>query len=295
MFGLAPGAAPKLSVRGLGKSFGSGPNRKDVLGDVSFEVATGEFVCVVGPSGIGKSTLLGCLGGLQSPSWGYAYMDGQPIVGPPRKTAVVFQEYTRSLMPWLSVGRNVALPLRGRDMSRREIRDRSLAALADVGLVDTERNYPWQLSGGMQQRVAIARALAYEPDVMLMDEPFASVDAQTRLDLEDLVLRIQEEHDITIVMVTHDIDEAVYLADWVVVLGGRPCQVVSVIEVDLARPRDQIVSRADPKFISIRTDVMGLIRVGKGEVSDSLQLVDGSCAAVEGVVPASRSHNAEVE
>lgn len=253
-------SVPRLAVVDLGKSYGAGASRKDVIAGLSFEVAAGEFVCIVGPSGIGKTTLLGCLAGLQPPSAGVARLDGDAIDGPPRKMAVVFQEYTRSLMPWMSVERNVTLPLRGRGLLRAEIRDRCTKALDEVGLAKVAKSYPWQLSGGMQQRVAIARALAYQPEVMLMDEPFASVDAQTRFELEDLVLRIREELDITIVLVTHDIDEAVYLSDRIVVLGGQPCHAVAITPVTLPKPRDQVTTRGTAEFAHLRSEVMQLIR-----------------------------------
>lgn len=258
--GSPDAAAARLSIRGLHKSYGSGSSAKPVIGDLSFDVAPGEFVCVVGPSGVGKTTLLKCLSGLIPPSGGAALIDGHRIEGPPREMALVFQDYTRSLMPWLSVESNVLLPLRGSDLPRAERHGRAERALAEVGLADAAKKYPWQLSGGMQQRVAIARAIAYQPEIMLMDEPFASLDAQTRFDLEDLLLKIRDDLGVTILFVTHDIDEAVYLADRVVVLGESPCRVLEIIEVDLPHPRDQITTRSLPGFAALRTDVLRLIR-----------------------------------
>ncbi|MTD54002.1 ABC transporter ATP-binding protein [Amycolatopsis pithecellobii] len=252
---LAP-IESRLSIRSLHKSYGAKP----VIGDLSFEVAPGEFVCVVGPSGVGKTTLLKCLSGLIPPSGGDALLDGRRIDGPPREMALVFQDYTRSLMPWLTVERNVLLPLRGSDLPRAERRERVVRALAEVGLSEAVAKYPWQLSGGMQQRVAIARAIAYQPEIMLMDEPFASLDAQTRFDLEDLLLRVRDDLGVTILFVTHDIDEAVYLADRVIVLGESPCRVLEIVDVDLPRPRDQITTRSLPAFASLRTRVLTLIR-----------------------------------
>ncbi|UOQ55976.1 ABC transporter ATP-binding protein [Leucobacter allii] len=254
-------AAPaRLSVTGLAKTYDTAKGRVPVIADLTFEVATAEIACIVGPSGIGKTTLLKCLTGLQPITSGSARIDGRPIDGPPEEMALVFQEYTRSLMPWLTVERNVRLPLRHLRLSRAETAERVGAALAAVGLAGAEGKYPWQLSGGMQQRVAIARAIAYRPEVLVMDEPFASVDAQTRFELEDLCLRIREEFGMTIVIVTHDIDEAVYLSDRVVVLGERPARVTEIIDIDFGEPRDQLRTRALPEFARLRTEIFELIR-----------------------------------
>ncbi len=174
--------------------------------------------------------------------------------------ALVFQEYSRSLMPWMSVRGNVILPLRHKRLRKRERSALAEEALAAVGLARFMDHYPWQLSGGMQQRVAIARALAYQPAILLMDEPFASVDAQTRGDLEDLVLQVREEYGITILFVTHDIDESVYLSDRVVVLTASPTEVKEVVPIDLSWPRDQLATRALPEFARLRTHVYRLIK-----------------------------------
>jgi NitT/TauT family transport system ATP-binding protein len=174
--------------------------------------------------------------------------------------ALVFQEYGRSLMPWGSVRNNVLLPLRHKNLPRAERKRLVEDALESVGLTRFIDHYPWQLSGGMQQRVAIARALAYQPTILLMDEPFASVDAQTRAELEDLVLRVREEYGITILFVTHDIDESVYLADRVVVLTHAPTEVKEIVPVDLERPRDQITTKELPEFVHLRGHVYRLIK-----------------------------------
>ena len=174
--------------------------------------------------------------------------------------ALVFQEYGRSLMPWASVRNNVLLPLRHKSLGRHERASLVEEALESVGLTRFIDHYPWQLSGGMQQRVAIARALAYQPTILLMDEPFASVDAQTRGDLEDLVLRVREEYGITILFVTHDIDESVYLADRVVVLTHAPTEVKEIVQVDLPRPRDQIATKELPEFVHCAAHVYRLIK-----------------------------------
>ncbi|MCA9091745.1 MAG: ABC transporter ATP-binding protein, partial [Planctomycetaceae bacterium] len=176
---------------------------------------------------------------------------------------LVFQDYAQSLLPWASLIENVALPLRGK-VTRDERHRRARAALAEVGLAGQDSMRPWQLSGGMQQRVAIARALVAEPDVLLMDEPFASVDAQTRADLEDLTLKVREDTGKSVIQITHDIDEAVYLADRVLVLlgrpaDGRPARLVHDIAVGLGRSRDQLTTRAEPEFVRLRTRVQEII------------------------------------
>jgi NitT/TauT family transport system ATP-binding protein len=227
---------------------------------VSFSIEEGEFVCVVGPSGCGKTTLLKCIAGLLRPSSGEVLLRGAPVTGPPERMALVFQEYSRSLMPWMSVRSNVLLPLRHKKLSKHERSSLVEDALGAVGLVRFMDRYPWQLSGGMQQRVAIARALAYQPSILLMDEPFASVDAQTRGDLEDLVLRVRDEFGITILFVTHDIDESVYLSDRIVVLTHAPTVVKEVVGVELPSPRDQIATKELAEFAHQRAYVYRLIK-----------------------------------
>jgi len=249
-----------LEIKSLGKTYGSGAKATHAVGDVSFGVEEREFVCVVGPSGCGKTTLLKCVGGLLPPSRGEVVLRGKRVTSPPEQMALVFQEYSRSLMPWASVRNNVLLPLRHKRIGRRERKKLVEESLAAVGLTRFIDHYPWQLSGGMQQRVAIARALAYQPSVLLMDEPFASVDAQTRGDLEDLVLRVREQFGITILFVTHDIDESVYLSDRVVVLAHAPTEVKEIIPVDLPSPRDQIATKELPEFAHLRAHVYRLIK-----------------------------------
>jgi NitT/TauT family transport system ATP-binding protein len=250
-----------LEVTELGHTYGAGSHAHTAIQDVSFRVDAGEIVCVVGPSGCGKSTLLKAIAGLHKASKGDVTLKGNRIDGVPSDLAVVFQDYSRSLFPWLNVTGNVEFPLRGDgDLTRQQRRERAKEALASVGLAGVERKFPWQLSGGMQQRVSIARALAYRPALMLMDEPFASVDAQTRAELEDLVLKVRAEHDMTILLVTHDIDESVYLADRVLVLSTAPTTVVETLKVDLPRERDQITTRASSQFVHLRSEVARLLR-----------------------------------
>jgi NitT/TauT family transport system ATP-binding protein len=254
------GGEPVLEVRGLAKTYGTGPSSKVAIGDVSFAVRPREFLSIVGPSGAGKTTLLKCLTGLLEPTAGSATFEGAPIKEPPAKMAVVFQDYGRSLFPWLTVAGNVGLPLRGKGIDRTQRAARIEEALTAVGLPDVGRRYPWQLSGGMQQRVALARALAYQPDCLVMDEPFASVDAQTRFDLEDLILRVRAEFGITVLFVTHDIDEAVYLSDRVVVLTSSPAEIRAVLDIDLDAPRDQVATKRDARFAELRTTLFELVR-----------------------------------
>jgi NitT/TauT family transport system ATP-binding protein len=249
-----------LEIRGLGKTYGIAEKATHAINSVSFSVSEGEFVCVVGPSGCGKTTLLKCIAGLLAPSEGEVLLRGRRVTSPPEEMALVFQEYSRSLFPWMSVRSNVMLPLQHKSLPKAE-RDRLVDdALAEVGLAGFVDRYPWQLSGGMQQRVAIARALAYQPSLLLMDEPFASVDAQTRDDLEDLVLQVRKDYGVTILFVTHDIDESVYLADRIVVLTHAPTEVKEVVPVGLGPDRDQIGTKELPEFAQLRTHVYRLIK-----------------------------------
>ncbi|HEV7652982.1 MAG TPA: ABC transporter ATP-binding protein, partial [Actinophytocola sp.] len=249
-----------LSVDGLHKVYDGRGRRVEAIGDLTFEVAEGSFVCVVGPSGCGKTTLLRCIAGLLPPTAGTVTVDGARVTGPPEGLAVVFQEYGRSLFPWLTVADNVDLPLRAAGTAREQRRTLVGEALDAVGLADAHQAYPWQLSGGMQQRVAIARAVAYEPSVLLMDEPFAAVDAQTRADLEDLVRTLWRQLGVTVLFVTHDIDEAVYLGSRVLALTPAPATTSDTVEVGLPRPRDQLETKARPEFAELRARVYRAIR-----------------------------------
>ena len=249
-----------LEIRDVAKSYGSGSKVTHALRSISFSIAERELVCVVGPSGCGKTTLLKCIAGLLRPTRGDVLLHGEPVTAPPEEMAVVFQEYNRSLMPWSTVRNNVLLPLRHKKLSKDERTRLVEESLEAVGLTRFIDHYPWQLSGGMQQRVAIARALAYQPSILLMDEPFASVDAQTRGDLEDLVLRVRDQFGITILFVTHDIDESVYLSDRIVVLTHAPTVVKDVIGVELPSPRDQIATKELPEFAHRRAYVYRLIK-----------------------------------
>ncbi|WP_232224478.1 ABC transporter ATP-binding protein [Microbacterium sp. 1.5R] len=246
---------PALEAVAVTKSFGS----NQVLAGVSFEAARGEFVCIVGPSGTGKTTLLRTLAALGPADSGEVRINGQPVTRPPAEVSVVFQDYSRSLMPWMRIAQNVELPLRRYGMSSSDRKERVRQALAEVGLPHAERLYPWEMSGGMQQRAAIARSLAYRPEVLIMDEPFASVDAQTRADLEDLMLDIRDRLGVTIILVTHDIDEAVYLGDKVIVLSGRPASVEASVDIPLGRGRDQITTKSRSDYLDLRATIRRMI------------------------------------
>ncbi|WP_433795215.1 ABC transporter ATP-binding protein [Actinoplanes sp. CA-252034] len=252
-----------LEVKGLRKVYRSGSREVEALRDLTFTVESGDLVCLVGPSGCGKTTLLRCISGLLDPTAGDVRVDGQAVDGPPKGMAVVFQEYGRSLFPWMSVRDNVELPLKQKKVEKKRRLELVEQSLDAVGLSGSESAYPWQLSGGMQQRVAIARAVAYEPQTLLMDEPFAAVDAQTRADLEDLVRQLWKRLGVTILFVTHDIDESVYLGQRVVMLSSSPTVVQDELIIDLPETRDQLTTRADPRFIELRTRVYEQIQAAK--------------------------------
>ena len=252
-----------LEVRGLHKLYQGRGRSVEALRDLTFSVEASELVCVVGPSGCGKTTLLRCIAGLLEPTAGEVLLEGARVGGPPPGMAVVFQEYGRSLFPWMSVRANVELPLRAKRLQGQRRDELVSEALGAVGLGDVHGAYPWQLSGGMQQRVAIARAVAYEPHVLLMDEPFAAVDAQTRAELEDLVRSVWHRTEVTILFVTHDIDEAVYLGQRVLVLSSSPTVVQEDLTVDLPAERDQLTTRSDPRFTRLRTHVYAQIQQAK--------------------------------
>ncbi|MFC4589624.1 ABC transporter ATP-binding protein [Sphaerisporangium corydalis] len=252
-----------LDVRHLRKVYQGRGRDVEAVRDLTLAVGAGELVCVVGPSGAGKTTLLRCVAGLLEGTSGEVRLDGRPVVGPPPGMAVVFQEYGRSLFPWLTVRQNVELPLKEKGLGKEDRRRLVDEALAAVGLAGDADAHPWQLSGGMQQRVAIARAVAYEPSVMLMDEPFAAVDAQTRADLEDLVRSLWKRLGMTVLFVTHDIDESVYLAERVIVLSNSPTEVLEEVAVDLPATRDQLTTRSLPRFAELRAHVYKLIQQAK--------------------------------
>ena len=252
-----------LSVRGLKKIYKTAGGEVEAVRDLTFDLHAGEMVCLVGPSGSGKTTLLKCIAGLMEPTAGEVLLAGEHVVGPPKDMAVVFQEYGRSLFPWMNVYDNVELPLKNARVSKAERRELVQRALDAVDLSHVPKSYPWQLSGGMQQRVAIARAVAYQPKVLLMDEPFAAVDAQTRADLEDLIRHVWQTLGVTVLFVTHDIDESVYLGQRVVILSSSPTVVQEDIAIDLPSERDQLNTRSLPRFTELRGHVYEQIQIAK--------------------------------
>lgn len=256
-------ATPALDVRGLKKVYTGHGHDVEAVRNLTFTIRSGELVCIVGPSGAGKTTLLRCISGLLSVTSGEVILDGNTVTSPPPGMAVVFQEYGRSLFPWLTVRQNVELPLKEKGLKKAERTEKVNTALEAVGLSDSADAHPWQLSGGMQQRVAIARAVAYEPSVLLMDEPFAAVDAQTRADLEDLVRDLWHQFKVTVLFVTHDIDEAVYLAERVLVLSHRPTVILEDVAIDLPDERSQLETRSTKRFAELRHHVYELIQAAK--------------------------------
>jgi NitT/TauT family transport system ATP-binding protein len=250
-------AGELIEVDGIRKAFAVGKGETLAIEDVSLTLREGEFLSLVGPSGCGKTTLLRAISGLLPTDAGEIRHRGSRVQGVLPTLQVVFQEYNRSLFPWLSVDRNVRFPLRG--VPKAEADERVADALREVGLQDFADHYPWQLSGGMQQRVAIARSVASHAELLLMDEPFASVDAQTRISLEMMLLALWERLELSVLFVTHDIEEAILLSDRVLVLSQRPSRVIAEIEIDLPRPRDQLKTKEHPRFLEAREEIFALV------------------------------------
>lgn len=259
-------AAAYIDVAEICKSYSTGHGEPTVaLGGVSLQIERGSFVSIVGPSGCGKSTLLQVMAGLVPPTSGETRLMSRPVTDPPAEMVYVFQQYTRSLFPWKTVERNVAygLEVRGR-LGKTAIAKRARDYIGLVRLGGFEKHYPWQLSGGMQQRVAIARALACGPDVLLMDEPFSSVDSLTRVGLQELLLGLWKELGFTVVFVTHDTDEAIYLSTRVVALSRPPATVAMDLRIDLPVPRDQITTRELPAYLGYRHRILAQLFADEG-------------------------------
>jgi NitT/TauT family transport system ATP-binding protein len=258
---------PFLRVQGVSKIFAAAGGTTVALNDIELDVARGSFVSIVGPSGCGKSTLLQIIAGLIDATSGAVVLDDCKVEGPPPKALYVFQQYTRSLFPWKTVERNVAFGLENREMlSRTAITARTRDIIGLVKLTGFERHYPWQLSGGMQQRVAIARALACRPEVLLMDEPFSAVDALTRVGLQELLRSLWRELGLTVIFVTHDVDEGVYLSTRVVALTRAPGTVAVDLSIELPDPRDQIATRALCSYLDYRAKLLSQLFADEGLV-----------------------------
>ena len=251
--------SPALEVDKVSMAFGTGDARRTVLSNISFSVAPGEFLCIVGASGCGKTTLLRLLAGLTSATDGQIRFLGQAIDGTSRERAFVFQDYGRALLPWRTVAGNVALALETCGVPKAEHAERIAELLKTMGLTHAIDRYPGQLSGGMQQRVQIARCLAQQPKLLLMDEPFGALDALTRQHLQDEVARLATDRGTSVVFITHDLEEAIYLGDRVILLGANPGRIVEQIEVDLPRPRHQLSTREDARFLAHRHHLFGLL------------------------------------
>jgi NitT/TauT family transport system ATP-binding protein len=259
-----------IAVDGLRKSFAAKGGATRANDGVSLTLNEGEFLSVVGPSGCGKTTLLRCIANLLDTDGGEVRYRGQSVRGVLPGLQIVFQEFNRSLFPWLSVERNVRFPLHG--LSKSEAQARGEEALRLVHLEEFAHHYPWQLSGGMQQRVALARAIAAQAELVLMDEPFASVDAQTRIALEMMLLAVWQQLGLSILFVTHDIDEAILLSDRVLVLSQRPSSVIAEIDVDLPRPRDQLKTKELPRFQDLREEIFALLGLDRQELTQPSEL-----------------------
>jgi NitT/TauT family transport system ATP-binding protein len=239
---------------------------RQVLAGVSFELRRGEVACVIGPSGCGKTSLLRLMAGLAAPTEGRVLHGGQPIHGPAAGTAIVFQDYGRALLPWRTARGNVSLAFEAQGLPRAERAASSEALLQSMGLGDHMGHYPAQMSGGMQQRLQIARCLAQQPALLLMDEPFGALDALTRQALQDQLLELATRSGLTVLFVTHDLDEAIYLGDRVLALrnpgSGAGSSLAQVFDVNLPRPRDALATREHPNFLALRREAFGLIRQG---------------------------------
>jgi len=246
-----PDSKTAFSFEGVHLELGGRP----ILQDINFAVKRGEFACVIGASGCGKTTLLRLLAGLVQPTSGSVRLGEQAVTAPSRQVAVVFQDYNRALLPWRTATGNVSLALEAMGVPAPERARRIAPLLGKVGLSDHAEKYPTQLSGGMQQRLQIARSLAQDPSVLLMDEPFGALDAMTRQSLQDEVLRIAAERQATVLFVTHDLEEALYLGDRVIALYSNPGRIARMVEIPLPRPRDQLATREHPEFLRLRREL----------------------------------------
>ena len=246
----------KVEIRDLVKKFQTRNGEVVALNGVDLSIQDKEFVCVVGPSGCGKSTLLNMIGGLDTPTSGEILVDGKKVDGPSPKRGIVFQQY--ALFPWLTVEKNVQFGLKLQGMPRERMEQVTEKYLRAVGLENFAHSYPKELSGGMKQRVAIARAYAVNPEVLLMDEPFGALDAQTRVQLQTELLETWEHEQKTCFFITHDVEEAIILAQRVVIMSARPGRVKDIVDIDIPYPRDQ-ATKMSPRFLELKNDIWGQV------------------------------------
>ncbi len=236
---------------------------KTIIRDISLDVRPGEFLCIIGASGCGKTTALRLAAGLYQPTSGTVTFDGQPMLAPRRDIAIVFQDYGKALLPWRTAAGNVSLALEASGMTAAQRAERIGELLKKVGLPHHAEKYPAEMSGGMQQRLQIARCLAQEPKALLMDEPFGALDAMTRQGLQDEVLSLVRASEATVIFVTHDLEEAIYLGDRVIGLLPHPGRIGIELKVDLPRPRDQLTTRENPEFLRLRRQLFDFIKASE--------------------------------
>lgn len=269
--GTLGASPPKLAISGLALDYVNPETgvRHRAVEALDLGVAPNEFLCVLGPSGCGKSTLLAAIAGFIRPTSGSVVMDGRPVTGPGAERGVVFQEY--ALLPWMTVLDNAALGLKLRGVARQQRYETARRFLALANLHGVEHKFPHELSGGMKQRVAVARTLANAPDVMLMDEPFAAVDAQTRMTLQEELGRIAARSQLTVIFITHSVEEAIFLGDRVAVMTPGPGRIRTIVDVPFPREgRTWARLNADPAFAALREQLLDLVRTGPGVAADSL-------------------------
>lgn len=242
----------KININGLTKIFDNRDEQVIALNNVDFEIPAGSFVSLIGPSGCGKTTLLRCIAGLETPTSGSISVDGTKVTKPGSDRGFAFQQ--ANLFPWLTIRENIAFGLKARKIYKQRQADVD-EFIELVGLKGFENSYPHQISGGMNQRASLARALVGHPKILLLDEPLGALDAFTRMTMQDEILRLWKEHEMTMVMVTHDVDEAVYLSDYVVVMSPRPAKVEKIIKIDMTHPR----ARSQDVFLKYRTDILEIL------------------------------------
>ena len=263
----AQGKAPIIEVRNAAKRFAVNGQSLTVFDGISCSIPQGAFLSIVGPSGCGKSTLLKLISGLEAPSGGEILFNGAKVTGPAEGMIYVFQQYTKSIFPWRTVIQNIEFGLNShKKLGKREREDLCRHYVKLVGLEGYEHYFPYQLSGGMQQRVVIARALICEPSVLLMDEPFSAVDALTRAILQELILKIWQTIPVTILFVTHDVEEAVFLSDEIHVMASRPGRIMETLPVDLPRPRDRAIV-STPRFVAMKKYCLDLLHLGEQQAA----------------------------